>query len=486
MSRSAGPFKLQLESLEDRTVPAKLVGLDAADDLVIFDSNAPGQIDRVVEVTGVTAGQDLVGIDYRPATGELYAIGVSGTTVSTYILNSTSGAATLVGSATVAGIGGATKFGFDFNPVPDRMRIVTDLASDGAGGNTNNFRMNPNNGALAAIDPDLDFAALPGGSANAPEVAVAYTNNRAGATTTQLFGIVSGGDRLVRNAGAAPGFPTLANVGLLGADVGTNVEFEIAGTQNSAFAVADVAGVSNLYSINLTTGAASLVGAVGSGERDFTGLTAVPTSTFAAGTFESFVENLYSDLLSRSPDAGGFDSYVGALNSGSSMGDVVNSFLTSPEYFSLKVQQYFRDYLNREADVASLDAYVEGLVDGRDLEDVRKEILLSDEYSSQYPTDDAFIAGLYNDLLGRAAGSAEIASYAGSSREEIVETIFKSDEANRVQIASYYANFLDRQADQASLDAYTNAATYEDDISLDFIQREILTSAEYFQLGVGV
>jgi hypothetical protein len=162
--------------------------------------------------------------------------------------------------------------------------VVNNLASDGAGGNANNFRLNPNDGSLVAVDADLDFTGLPGGNANAPEVAVAYTNNfdnQGGATT--LHGIVSGGDRLVINGGAAPGFPTLSNVGLLGVDTSNNAGLDISGVNNIARAILEVGGVSGLYNIDLTTGAASLVGNVGNGTVDFGSLTTVPDSFVGVG-----------------------------------------------------------------------------------------------------------------------------------------------------------------------------------------------------------
>jgi hypothetical protein len=129
--------------------------------------------------------------------------------------------------------------------------------------------MNPDTGALVAIDPDLDFVALPGGNANAPEVAVAHTNNVDGASATTLLGIVSGGDRLVRNAGAGPGFPSLADVGLLGADTSNNAGFDVGGSPEQGFAILEVGGSSGFYTVDLASGAATLVGQIGNGALDF-------------------------------------------------------------------------------------------------------------------------------------------------------------------------------------------------------------------------
>jgi hypothetical protein len=237
--------------------------------IVRFDSATPGTIDGPTPVTGLGGGDTLVGIDSRPATGDLIGLAVNGNTATLYEIDPGSGAATLIGPAIVNTIAGATAYGIDFNPTVDRLRVANNLASDGAGGNANNFRLNPNTGGLTAVDPDLDFTGLPGGNANAPEVAVAYANNVEGATTTTLFGIVSGGDRLVQNGGVGPGFPTLQNVGVLGVDTSNNAGFDIGGSPEQGFAILEVGGVSGFYAIDLASGAATLVGNVGNGTIDF-------------------------------------------------------------------------------------------------------------------------------------------------------------------------------------------------------------------------
>ncbi len=244
-----------------------------ANQLVRFDSAAPGTIGGPTAVTGLLGGDTLVGIDFRPANGDLVGLAVNGNSASLYRIVPGSGAASLIGSATVSSIAGATSFGVDFNPTVDRLRVVDNLASDGAGGNANNFRLNPNTGALVAIDPDIDHAGLPGGNANAPEVAVAYTNNVDGAAATTLLGILSGGDRLVLNGGAGPGFSTLQNVGLLAVDTSNNAGFDVGGSPEQGFAILESGGTSGLYTIDLATGAATLVGAVGNGSVDFGSMT---------------------------------------------------------------------------------------------------------------------------------------------------------------------------------------------------------------------
>ena len=139
-----------------------------------------------VLVTGVALGQTLVGMDYRPNTGTLYALGydpgLSAANAQLYVLDPASGAATAVGPALSLGLGTApNRIGFDFNPTVDRIRV-----EGGSGGA--NYRLNPNNGAIAATDGTLNYAAP--NAAYAPVVgAVAYTNAYAGSTSTALYAL---------------------------------------------------------------------------------------------------------------------------------------------------------------------------------------------------------------------------------------------------------------------------------------------------------
>ena len=221
-------------------------------------------------MNGLDGGSILVGIDYRPADGLLYGLSRDLDNFRIYTIDTTTGDATAIGAAAVqvTGTTTAVKFGVDFNPAVDRLRVITDLPSDGAGGNTNNFRMNPITGALVAIDTDLDFSALPNPTLEPPEVTVAYTNNDTDPNTgTDLFGITSGDNSFVNHS--IPNAGVLTGVGALGVDTGVNTGLDIFGPTNTAVAILDVAAGASLYTIDILTGDATLVGLVGDGTLEF-------------------------------------------------------------------------------------------------------------------------------------------------------------------------------------------------------------------------
>ena len=228
-------------------------GLTSTNSVVRFDSAAPGTINGMFAVSGLNAGASLLGIDFRPADGLLY--GVS-TDSRLYTINLSTGAATSIGAAGAFALRGSS-FGFDFNPVPDRIRVTSDADQ--------NLRLNPNNGGLAGTDTQLAFAA---GDANAgvnPNiVGSAYTNSFSGTTATTLYGIDAGLNILVTQI--PPNNGTLNMVGALGFDTTDQVGFDIFFLGNLAFASLTAAGgSSSLFSINLATGAATAIGSIGNG-----------------------------------------------------------------------------------------------------------------------------------------------------------------------------------------------------------------------------
>lgn len=236
---------------------ATVYGVTSTGNLVRFDSATPGTISGSVPISGLQSGETLAGIDFRPATGQLYGLG-SGSRL--YTINPVTGAATQVGSNGAFTLSG-TSFGFDFNPTVDRIRVTSDADQ--------NIRLNPITGGLAATDTSLAYAVGDANAAANPNlVGSAYTNNNAPSTTTTLYGIDSAIDILVTQN--PPNNGTLNSTGPLGVNTTGTVGFDIfndAGGGNTGFAsLAPGAGAtSSFYTINLSTGAATLVGSVGGG-----------------------------------------------------------------------------------------------------------------------------------------------------------------------------------------------------------------------------
>ncbi len=225
--------------------------------LLSFNPGIPGIINNSQSITGLASGESIAGIDFRPATGQLYAITNSS---RVYIVNTSSGAATAVGSAPFSPALSGLSFGVDFNPVPDRIRVVSDA--------NQNLRLNPNNGAVAGVDTMLSFS-----DGDPSVVAAAYTNNFIGATSTTLY-VIDTARNILATQGSLGGAPVSPNsgqlfpVGPLGVDPNDIAGFDISSSSGAAFASLNIPGntATQLYSVNLTSGSAALIGAIGGGQ----------------------------------------------------------------------------------------------------------------------------------------------------------------------------------------------------------------------------
>ena len=226
-----------------------------------------------VPVMGVAAGQTLVGLDSRPATGELFTLGYDATTTGSnaqlYTLNPTSGVTTAVGMAFRLELGGPTdRIGFDFNPTVDRIRVVGSY--NPTTGNTNNYRLNPTPGTGGAITVINDGAlAYAGGTPADPNIgAAAYTNSAFGASTTVLYDVDETNGLLAQqnppnNGTLATQVPITLNGAGFGAPKAIDVDIYVnpsTGAQSAYLIEVTAGGSSNFYNLNLATGAATTPG----------------------------------------------------------------------------------------------------------------------------------------------------------------------------------------------------------------------------------
>ncbi len=252
--RVLGSVALLTVSLSAHAVD--VFGLSTRNQLVRFDSSTPGMIAQSQFIWGLAANEELIGIDFRPANGMLYGVGSFG---RIYTLNANSGMASFVTSLTDSITGAplslmGTEFGVDFNPVPDRLRVTSNQGQ--------NLRINVATG-VTVVDGMLNQS-----SGTPFIVASAYTNNRAGATTTTLYNIDSVSDMLTRQV--PPNDGTQQNVGMLGMDVSALAGFDIRTTSgiDTAYAALQPAGTgfSRFAQINLMTGMATDLGVIGANQ----------------------------------------------------------------------------------------------------------------------------------------------------------------------------------------------------------------------------
>lgn len=219
--------------------------------LVQFDERRPNRTQAVQAISGLPAGVTLRGIDFRPATGDLYGVGSDNIV---YRVNPVTAIAISEGPAFTPALNG-NSFGVDFNPTVDKIRVTSDA--------TQNLRLNPDEGTVLMADNNLN----PG----TPQVVgSAYTNSSFSAsrpTTTRLYAVDAATDQLfLQNP---PNDGTLTMGKRLRIDVGQQTGFDIAGDANVGYLATSTSRSrgSTLYRVDVLTGQTRKLGKIGSGRR---------------------------------------------------------------------------------------------------------------------------------------------------------------------------------------------------------------------------
>lgn len=221
--------------------------------LVSFNAATPGTFITNVVITGLLPGEQLLGMDFRPADGLLYGVASTGTASRVVRINTATAVVTGVGAGFTPALSTFTFYGVDFDPGTDRIRVVNF--------NDLNISLNPVTGAFAGAGPNIFFAT---GDPNAGEnplidlLAIADNPNRPSESpegSGQSYGIdVGNGVLLVLNLQTGQAF----TIGPLGFFPKLSGFFDIG--FDGILPVAYVSLNNSEYRVNLLTGEATLVG----------------------------------------------------------------------------------------------------------------------------------------------------------------------------------------------------------------------------------
>ncbi|GGH62969.1 hypothetical protein HNQ91_002627 [Filimonas zeae] len=261
-------------------------GLTASNQLIKYNVKATQTPVETVNVTGLAAGEKLLSIDFRPATGQLYALS-SNSRLYTIHLGTNKGSATVVGTAAFSPAISGTIASIDFNPTVDRIRLVTNSGQ--------NLRLHPETGALAASDIAIN------GAAGAAVTGIAYTNSVAGATATTLFDIDVANRKLYKQI--PPNDGKLVEVGTINADFTGQAGFDINADNSRILATFTASGTTRLYTLDTANAATRLAGTLSAAVIDI----AIPSDAvaYAAGNGQLQIFNPLAKTAITTKTVGG-------------------------------------------------------------------------------------------------------------------------------------------------------------------------------------
>ncbi|MEW6205288.1 MAG: DUF4394 domain-containing protein [Pseudomonadota bacterium] len=289
--------------LNDNPTVVALTGTNTAPTLVEFSPRSPSSIISSTPIT-LAAGDQLLSIDFRPATGELYGLIRNGTAGRLVTINPNSGAITAESSLVTTGtttpvvLSTTAIYNIDFNPAADRLRVVDNA--------TTNLRINVDNGDTitdGALNASVSTG-VTGTPATSPfsiaQIAYTYSFNAPAALRPQSIGMNADGiistelfdldltnnDLLEQESANSGNLKKVGTQGLRVTDGATPTPtltpldaagfggFDITGGDNGARLVAgrtSPTGVYTLYDLNLSNGTLTTAGAITTGNTAIIG-----------------------------------------------------------------------------------------------------------------------------------------------------------------------------------------------------------------------
>lgn len=134
----------------------QLAGVTADNQLYLFRSDSPGNLQLAVPVTGLQSNEQLLGLDSVATTGRLYALG---STNRIYVIDPITGAATPISTTPFSPPLNGTAFAFSIDPVTLAGRSISA---------TQNLRISVSTGQVAGVDGAFTYDPSDAGTGTTP------------------------------------------------------------------------------------------------------------------------------------------------------------------------------------------------------------------------------------------------------------------------------------------------------------------------------
>jgi hypothetical protein len=199
---------------------------------------------------------------------------------------------------------------------------------------------------------------------------------------------------------------------------------------------------------------------------------------------QSWLSQVYADLLHRPLDPSGLATWGTLLNQGVSRTQVVQFIQSSLEYRTNIVEELYSSLLHRPADASGLNAFTSFLGEGGTAQQVEAAILGSAEYFQIHGgSNSGFLSAVYQDVLNRSLDTSGAQSWAlalarGSSRYTVAGAILASLESDVKEVQSLFNTFLHRSVDPSGLNGFT--ADLQQGVSEGAVIAGIVGSEEFF------
>lgn len=180
-------------------------------------------------------------------------------------------------------------------------------------------------------------------------------------------------------------------------------------------------------------------------------------SSSSRAAAQAVVRAMYADVLGREPDPAGLDSWTTLVMTTNNARLVADGIVNSKERLQALVSAEYVRALHRFPESTGLANWVGWMERGATVSDLQIGIFASQESLAVLGGGDvrAWVAGMYQELLRRPAGPAEIDAWyqvaVTQGREAAVAGIARAPEAGMQRLLDYYQRYLGRGLDPAGV-----------------------------------
>lgn len=172
---------------------------------------------------------------------------------------------------------------------------------------------------------------------------------------------------------------------------------------------------------------------------------------------QRYVLKVYEETLGRSATTGDVEYWSRFLQGNVPAIQIARSIWNSAERLQRTVTSWYHEYLGHDPDANGLRFWVDQLYFRKaNPEQVVTGFLLSSEYTATHQAPSSFVAGLYQDLLGREGQEEEVTYWTrvltefGRSREEVLAAWWQAPGLHHTMLSGYFKEYLNR--DMTSVD----------------------------------
>lgn len=197
----------------------------------------------------------------------------------------------------------------------------------------------------------------------------------------------------------------------------------------------------------------------------------------------SFVRALYNDVLQRQPTASEVSPWAGQVAAGTDRSVVARQFTESAERMRRIVDEAYSGGLRRSPDSGGYNTWVRYLASGATLNDLNAAVYGSAESLRVLGGGDngAWVDGMYQGLLGRSAAPAERSHWTAAAGSQgtgsVAWQISASAEARKRRLNAYYEGLLQRPVDSSGLQSWMPLMQGRGDF---VVPTFIVSSSEYW------